>query len=156
MAQHSKNLSTLKAKTENYEIVKGINLNRLIPKDNVTKAFENQQAILNLYLHASDISSPAKKTKLAIKWTELIFVEFFEQGDIEKNSGYRPSLLCDRQETNIPKSQIGFISYVTLPIFEMIYNITPEAFPYLDNMKSNLRRNEFIVQEEHKKKSESK
>jgi hypothetical protein len=47
---------------------------------------ENDKAItMNILMHISDISNPAKNWDICFKWTNLLFVEFFNQGDKEKD-----------------------------------------------------------------------
>jgi hypothetical protein len=46
--------------------------------------------------------------------------EFFNQGDIEKDKGMPVSMYCDRDNTNIAKSQTGFIQNLVLPLYEVV------------------------------------
>jgi len=41
--------------------------------------------------------------------------EFFKQGDKEQEQGLDFSPLCDRQNTMVPQSQIGFIDFIVSP-----------------------------------------
>ena len=41
--------------------------------------------------------------------------EFFKQGDIERERGLEFSPLCDRHNTMVPQSQIGFIDFIVQP-----------------------------------------
>ena len=43
--------------------------------------------------------------------------EFFTQGDDEKKRELSVSMFCDRDTTNIPKSQAGFIKNIVLPLY---------------------------------------
>jgi cAMP-specific phosphodiesterase 4 len=148
MANHAKHLNTLKAKLETFDIKNGKNLDRMIFADNVAKTYENQQMVLNMCVHSADVSNPAKPAHLNKIWVEKVFVEFFNQGDIEKEKSLPVSLLCDRETTNINKSQIGFINFVVVPTFETLMHIIPQIHPYMDIIKGNLKRYESILQEE--------
>lgn len=75
---------------------------------------------LKLLIKASDIGHAAKNTDLHSTWTNLICEEFFHQGDIEKESGKPVSMYCDRETTIIPKSQIGFLKNIALPLYETL------------------------------------
>jgi hypothetical protein len=156
MAMHSKQMSTIKAKMETFEIKKGRNIEKMIFQDNIAKTFENQQLVFNVCLHAADISGPAKQTKVSTKWTELVFYEFFEQGDLEKKANLPVSLLCDRDTTHINKSQIGFINFVVAPLFDVLFNFIPEINTYCDNIKVNLKRYENLIKEEERKNSKKR
>lgn len=149
MAVHSKHLTQLKAKLEALEIVNGKNI-ELLQKENVNKNHESQQIVLNMILHSADVSNPGKPLKVYKKWVNLVFAEFFSQGDIEKNKGLAISLLCDRECTNISKSQIGFINFIVKPTFECILNLIPEASFYMDNILSNYKYYESLIDEEKK------
>ena len=45
---------------------------------------KDKDMLLNLMFHLADISNPTKSWKLCRKWTDLLYVEFFAQGDLEK------------------------------------------------------------------------
>jgi hypothetical protein len=68
--------------------------------------------------HLADISNPTKHWDLTLKWTELLFEEFFKQGDKERELGLKISDLMDRSTTNIAKAQLGFIDIIVMPAFE--------------------------------------
>lgn len=70
---------------------------------------------LSLVLHCCDISHPAKKWDLHHKWTMLLLEEFFRQGDLERELGLPFSPLCDRNNTLVAESQIGFIEFIVEP-----------------------------------------
>ena len=60
-------------------------------------------------LHCCDISQQTRKFPVAKKWTYLLFEEFFDQGDKEKEQMLPVSMLCDRNTVNVRDSQPGFI-----------------------------------------------
>lgn len=70
---------------------------------------------LSLVLHSCDISHPAKEWKTHHKWTALLLEEFFRQGDKERDLGLPFSPLCDRNNTLVAESQIGFIDFIVEP-----------------------------------------
>jgi len=67
--------------------------------------------------HLSDISNPTKQFKLYRLWCDLLFVEFFAQGDLEMMHEFPVTQFYDRSTTNIAKSQIGFIDFIVLPAY---------------------------------------
>lgn len=69
-------------------------------------------------IHLSDISNPTKNWDLTLKWTELLFEEFFKQGDKERELGLKITDLMDRANTNIAKAQLGFIDVIVMPSYE--------------------------------------
>lgn len=54
--------------------------------------------------HLADISNCTKPWHVCLKWTDLLFIEFFHQGDLERNRGAPCSYLMDRTTVNIAKS----------------------------------------------------
>ena len=50
----------------------------------------------------------------------------------------------------VEKNAIGFINFIVYPIWDLIYRITPEALPYISNIKMNLKRFEEKVKEKNK------
>ena len=150
MSNHTRLNSSLKDKLETFNIKQGKHLDRLIFDDDISKTFDNQQSVLNVAIHCADVSNPAKQFDVYTQWVDLLFKEFFAQGDLEKNKGYDVSLLCDRDTTNIDKSQIGFIGFAVLPTFELLVNIIPGIKVYIDTVKSNLKKYEEIVEKKLK------
>ncbi|KAL5006121.1 hypothetical protein ScPMuIL_017279 [Solemya velum] len=75
---------------------------------------------LSLVLHCADISHPAKDWELHMKWTDLLLEEFFRQGDREQQLGLPFSPLCDRKNTLVAESQIGFIDFIVDPSFQVM------------------------------------
>lgn len=75
--------------------------------------------VLSIMLKAGDVGYCGKIPSLHRKWSELVFEESFRQGDLEREQGLPVSMYCDRSSTNIHKSNLGFISNIALPIFEV-------------------------------------
>ena len=73
-----------------------------------------------MLLHAVDVSHPTKDWDLHREWTARCMEEFFKQGDREREMGLDISPLCDRNNTQVPQSQIGFIDYIVVPLFNTV------------------------------------
>ncbi|KAJ1459059.1 hypothetical protein M885DRAFT_479740 [Pelagophyceae sp. CCMP2097] len=76
-----------------------------------------QRALHAIILKAADVSHPARARRTHVFWTKRILVEFFEQGDLEKELDQPVSPLCDRHKFDLGPAQTGFIDFVTRPIF---------------------------------------
>lgn len=76
--------------------------------DNYTERIQ----VLQNMLHCADLSNPTKKLHLYQKWCSLLMEEFFQQGDKERQLGLEISPMCDRSNSTIEKSQVGFIDYI--------------------------------------------
>jgi 3',5'-cyclic-nucleotide phosphodiesterase/cAMP-specific phosphodiesterase 4 len=81
---------------------------------------EDKSTVLIIALKCADLGHSAKTLDLHRKWSELVCEEFFNQGDLEKSKYLPVSMYCDRDSTNVPKSQAGFIKNVCLPLFEVL------------------------------------
>lgn len=92
---------------------------------------------MGLGIHLADISNPTKPWELTLEWTELLFEEFFKQGDKEREMGLKISDLMDRTTTNIAKAQLGFIDVIVLPAFESFAKFLKILNKNIKNMKKN-------------------
>mmetsp|Transcript_2323 Transcript_2323/g.4941 ORF Transcript_2323/g.4941 Transcript_2323/m.4941 type:complete len:1585 (+) Transcript_2323:305-5059(+) len=81
--------------------------------------------VLMYMLHLADISNPAKGDPMFKLWTDRCLQEFFAQGDMERELGLPISPNCDRNKTEKPDSQIGFINFVVKPAYEVLADIIP-------------------------------
>lgn len=85
---------------------------------NPLEVVEDKLLLFRLLIKISDVSNPTKDWDIYHRWCELVLDEFMSQGDKEKALGIPVSPYMDRDSLNIPSSQIGFIDYVIIPLFE--------------------------------------
>lgn len=78
---------------------------------------ESRLDFFKILVKCADVGHAAKNIDLHEKWCELIMKEFFAQGDKEKELNLSVSMFCDRETTNVPKSQSGFIRNIVLPLY---------------------------------------
>ena len=57
---------------------------------------KDKEKLHNLMFHLADISNPTKNWALCRKWTDLLYYEFFAQGDLEKQNNFGVSQFMDR------------------------------------------------------------
>lgn len=78
--------------------------------------------LMGSMLHAADVSNPCKPQPLMLQWAKRVLEECWAQGDQEIREGLPCSPLCDRASgvVSVPKSQIGFITYVIQPYWSSI------------------------------------
>lgn len=108
-------------------------------------------------MHTCDVSVPTRDFHVVKNWTYLLFEEFFEQGDLEKEKGLPVSMLCDRNTTHVAKSQPGFINFVTLPLYQNLVHIMPNLSDDLKQLQQNLNTwKNYNETEEDKKVYEKK
>jgi len=130
MTKHAEKVNTLKATIQHIQQedakCNGLELD--------TKYKDN---MLELALHVADISNPAKAFPIARKWAYRISEEFFAQGDLQKREKMDVLPLFDREKTKVNKAQIGFISFVVQPLFEIWGAIITEVRPAVNVMESS-------------------
>ena len=98
---------------------------------------ENKKTICEMVFHLADISNATKPFEICQKWTDLLFVEFFDQGDKEKKNGLAVSMFMDRVTTNIASSQMGFIDFIIKPSFEVTVMLLPGLYRFTEGVESN-------------------
>jgi len=86
---------------------------------------KDKELFIKFMFHLSDISNPTKPWDLCRLWCDLLFFEFFAQGDLEKSYQFPVSQFFDRTTTNIAKSQIGFIDFIIKPAYGPIIKVFP-------------------------------
>ena len=84
---------------------------------------ENRIEVYKLLIKSADISHTAKSIELHEKWCRLVIEEFFAQGDKEKYLGLQVSMYCDRETTNVNKSQAGFLKNIAMPLFKSLSGV---------------------------------
>ena len=90
-------------------------------------------------LKCGDISNVSRPFELADKWCDVLCEEFFRQGDLEMANGMEyTSPLNDREHLDKPKSQIGFYTFVCLPLYETVARMFPALQVNVEQVKSNL------------------
>ena len=99
MARHVSDLTSFQNLIEQKKIKEGKNQSTIIETDSAKKEFDSRQTLLELAVHAADVSTQVRPFEIACQWTWLLFEEFFDQGDREKEQNLPISFLCDRTTT---------------------------------------------------------
>jgi 3',5'-cyclic-nucleotide phosphodiesterase len=96
---------------------------------------------LQLLMKVADISNVSRPFEIADRWCDILNEEFFRQGDLEKDTGIGlTSPLNDRETANKPKSQIGFYTFICLPLYTVVARLYPPLQIVVDNVKANLEK----------------
>eukprot|EP00397_Hematodinium_sp_SG-2012_P001658 GEMP01001663.1.p1 GENE.GEMP01001663.1~~GEMP01001663.1.p1 ORF type:complete len:864 (+),score=122.97 GEMP01001663.1:140-2731(+) len=85
---------------------------------------DDRRMCYRVIIKASDIGHGALKWEEHCVWSYWLRQEFFEQGDAEKSLGLPVSALCDRQDTDFPASQQGFLRYCCVPLFDCLLTMS--------------------------------
>ncbi|AWP10756.1 putative cAMP-specific 3'-5'-cyclic phosphodiesterase 4D-like [Scophthalmus maximus] len=100
--------------------------------------YSDRIQVLQNMVHCADLSNPTKPLEMYRQWTDRIMVEFFTQGDRERDKGMEISPMCDKQNASIEKSQVGFIDYIVHPLWETWADLVhPDAQDILDTLEDN-------------------
>eukprot|EP00128_Syssomonas_multiformis_P005181 Colp12_sorted_trinity150504_noHs@6440 len=111
MAKHGEFMSALKRLTES-------------EKPDLTTP-ENKRLIMKMFMKCSDISNEARPMDVSEKWADCLLEEFFAQSDYEKAAGLPVLPFMDREKVTKAGAQVGFISFVLLPLFEQASLLFP-------------------------------
>ena len=109
-----------------FEIKDQKNVDKLIDNTTDITREKSKQLVSSVILHACDISTSLRDYPTSTQWADLLFEEFFNQGDMEKAQNLEISMMCDRTTTNIAGGQAGFIQFVVMPIFTQLSTICPD------------------------------
>nr|KAG5698694.1 hypothetical protein BaRGS_022582 [Batillaria attramentaria] len=113
MAKHNEILNSFKALIPHFDF----------------KDKEHRAVLLMILIKVSDISNECRPMEVSEPWLECLLQEFFNQSDMEKLEGLPVAPFMDRDKVTKPTSQIGFIKFVLLPLFETV----GQLFPEIDN-----------------------
>lgn len=77
MARHVTDLSSFKSLLEQRNIKNGENAKSIIDNTSAAKEFDSKQQLIEIALHAADVSTQCRPFEIAHEWTYLLFAEFF-------------------------------------------------------------------------------
>ena len=161
MAIHGKIISNIRAKipeyllkennNENYSDAQSKKFKLITDINNEETTNEEQQALLDYFIHAADLGHNTKEFHISLKWVELLSNEFWLQGDKEKKMNLNVSFLCDRDNTDVPKSQVGFIGGFVIPTYQYLIIMFPSLNFTVENAKNNVKEWQKLVDAKRKK-----
>eukprot|EP00899_Mesostigma_viride_P006832 jgi/Mesvir1/1614/Mv05056-RA.1 len=123
-----------------FELVEAFKARTKDKESPLSKSNEGHRLLLmQVALKVADIGHSAKKLDIHKKWTDAITEEFYLQGDKEREAGLQVSPFMDRENNNLAKSQLGFFSFIALPLFQAWVAIFPDSQPILEEMTANIK-----------------
>uniref|UniRef100_A0A4W5PRY2 Phosphodiesterase n=1 Tax=Hucho hucho TaxID=62062 RepID=A0A4W5PRY2_9TELE len=109
--------------------------------------YSDRIQVLQNMVHCADLSNPTKPLEVYRKWTDRIMVEFFTQGDRERDKGIEISPMCDKHNASVEKTQVGFIDYIVHPLWETWADLVhPDAQDILDTLEDNREWYQSMIQ----------
>lgn len=106
------------------------------------------QFLVEVLLHAADLSNPCMPTDVSQRWVKALHEEFTCQVQDERRMGLPVTSFMDGLTDSVvaAKSQIGFLDFVIHPLYDPIFNLFPGS--ELEEPKSNLEANRKACVEE--------
>lgn len=106
-----------------------------------------ERMVLSLLMTSADLSDQTKDWKTTKNTANIIYEEFFNQGDLEKDMGLQPSHNYDREQACVPDIQIGFMEHVAQPAYKILSEIFPSSKEIYDRVLLNFERWRHISEE---------
>ena len=136
MANHGENISLIRSKIKSRQYQEKF----LFLSGNDKTKFEEQQILLDYLIHMADLGHNCKKFDISVIWIQLLCEEFWAQGDQERERGLPISFMCDRNNIDVPASQIGFLRGFILSSFDTLVEMFPKLQFTIDNAENNIKQ----------------
>ncbi|CAF0775449.1 unnamed protein product [Adineta steineri] len=102
------------------------------------ESYDDRILVLKNMIHCADLSNMTKPLDTYSKWIDRLMVEFWKQGDAERDLGLDISPMCVRSPTTKDKHQIGFINGFVHPLWETWGSLVyPDANTILETLAQN-------------------
>ncbi|XP_073974522.1 probable 3',5'-cyclic phosphodiesterase pde-5 isoform X1 [Rhodnius prolixus] len=102
---------------------------------------DHRSLIQAIAMTASDLSASAKPWELQVRTAEVIFQEFYEQGDAERAAGITPIAMMDRlQPEQQAASQVTFLNGICIPCYSLLARLIPDTRTLLETCTANFER----------------
>ncbi|KAF7283461.1 hypothetical protein GWI33_000545 [Rhynchophorus ferrugineus] len=99
---------------------------------------QHRYYLASLLMTCADLSDQTKDWTETKKVAQLIYAEFFAQGDLEKKMGKEPANMMDREKASIPDHQLEFLRQCCVCIFKILATIFPSAKVLVNAIKQNI------------------
>jgi len=99
---------------------------------------DDRALLRSMMMTGCDIGAITKPWAVQKRIALIVYSEFFEQGDLEREKGHEVPAMMDRHQTHeLPKMQIGFIDFICTPLYKMLASFDPAFQPLLDGCLDN-------------------
>ncbi|CAL8089427.1 unnamed protein product [Orchesella dallaii] len=98
---------------------------------------QRKMARMSLFMTAADLCDNCKRWDDSLPTVHGILQEFFNQGDMEKQLGFSPIPMMDREVAYIPMIEYKFVKYIVGPVFRYLNELYIELKPCMDNIQQN-------------------
>ncbi|KAG8308407.1 cGMP-specific 3',5'-cyclic phosphodiesterase [Homalodisca vitripennis] len=100
---------------------------------------DHRELLRGMTMTVCDLAAITKPWEIEKRVAELVTSEFFEQGDIERQTlNITPIDIMNREkEDQLPSMQVQFIDSICLPIYEAFADLSDKLQPLLDGVLDN-------------------
>lgn len=96
-----------------------------------------QELLMNMLIKAADVSNEVRPFEVSMPWINCLATEFGAQFELENHFGITPTPFMNMKKISKASSQIGFIKFVLIPLYESLAMIFPSVN---DHMLGPIRR----------------
>lgn len=112
-----------------FEIISKFRIRRENEDFDYIKNSDDLLILTKMIIKSADISHGSVSWSEHYCWCQRVLSEFYTQGDEELKNKMPLSPLCDRTKHNeVCKSQITFLKFVVMPLFEELSHIDNNKF----------------------------
>lgn len=86
---------------------------------------------MNILIKAADVSNEIRPFEVSMPWISCLCTEFSGQYDLEKLVGIPQTPFMNMKKISKASSQIGFIKFVLIPLYEALRQLFPVADVHL-------------------------
>lgn len=97
----------------------------------------HHELLCSLLMTSCDLSANCKDWESTKSICDLIYTEFFSQGDLEKAMDKAPSEMMDRERAFIPELQLGFLDGIAGPVYKVLAKVLPQTGVVYESLKQN-------------------
>uniref|UniRef100_S4R5D5 High affinity cGMP-specific 3',5'-cyclic phosphodiesterase 9A n=1 Tax=Petromyzon marinus TaxID=7757 RepID=S4R5D5_PETMA len=88
---------------------------------------EHMKVLKMMLIKCCDISNEVRPMEVSEPWLDCLLEEYFmQQSDREKQEGLPFAAFMDRDTVTKPSAQIGFLSFVLIPLLEAVSQLFPQ------------------------------
>ncbi|KAJ2404349.1 hypothetical protein J3F80_004943 [Coemansia sp. RSA 2526] len=120
--------------------IKRMHVRRSISMSDALLDSTQRQSFINILLHAVDVFNPVLPWPMCKKWSDLMNMESFNQGDLEKQLSLPLSPNMDRETTDQRQVSLDFGNIIIRPFFTEMVSLFPVDDILLPTLESNLQK----------------
>jgi high affinity cGMP-specific 3',5'-cyclic phosphodiesterase 9 len=80
---------------------------------------------MNILMKTADVSNEVRPFDVSMPWINCLCTEFSNQYDLEKLVGIPPTPFMNMKQISKASSQIGFIKFVLIPLYDAFHQLFP-------------------------------